>query len=134
VDTLIPAGEGGRHGGVELGVQRHVVDSIEAALPGFVDMFALLLDAYAGDVRAGSAFVELSREERDQVIRSMAREESQDLKEIVGALFLFAYGGMYSEWTGYDRATGELRAPAVWEELGFRGPVRGNPAYRNDRE
>jgi len=134
VDTLVPTGEGGGGGAAELGVQRHVVDSIELALPGFVDMFAMLLDAYAADVRPGSTFVDLDPEERGTVIRAMAREEGQDMREMVGALFLFTYGGMYSEWTGYDRATGRLKPPEVWAELGFRGPVRGNPVYRDDLE
>jgi hypothetical protein len=131
VDTLIPGGEDGP-GAAELGVHRHVAEAIDAAFPGFVDMLALLLNAFAADVRSGAQFLELDADERGEVIRAMAREESQDMKEIVGALFLFTYGGMYSEWTGFDRSTGALRAPAVWKELGYRGPVRGNPEYRGD--
>src|SRR2546426_10608037 len=116
-------------GGAELGVHHHVADAIEAAFPGFVDMVAMLLDAYASDVRAGSPFSGLDLEERGRVLEAMAREETQDMQEIVGALFLFTYGGVYSEWTGYDRTIGELRPPPTWAALGYRGPVLGNPRY-----
>ncbi len=131
VELVLPATDG-RPGGSELDVQRHVTDSIEAAFPGFVDMLAMLLDAYGSEVRAGARFAELTLEERGRVLRSMAREETQDMQELVGALFLFTYGGMYSEWSGYDRSNGELLPPAVWEDLGYRGPVPGNPGYRTE--
>jgi Gluconate 2-dehydrogenase subunit 3 len=129
VEAIAPATDG-RPGAVELGIHRHVADSIDAAFPGFVDMLAMLLDAYGGEVRAGARFADLTLEERGRVLRSMGREETQDMQELVGALFLFTYGGLYSEWTGYDRSTGRLDPPAVWEELGYRGPVAGNPGYR----
>jgi hypothetical protein len=131
VDTIAPDVPEGP-GGVALGVHRHVSESIEAALPGFVDMLAMLLDGYASEARPGASFADLDPEERGAVLRAMGREDSQDMKELVGALFLFTYGGMYSEWTGYDRATRDLEPPQVWRELGFRGPVRGNPEYRAD--
>jgi hypothetical protein len=50
----------------------------------------------------------------------------------VDALLVFTYGGMHSEWTGYDRARGALRAPAVWADMGYGGPARGHPVYRED--
>jgi hypothetical protein len=131
VEVVVPPTDG-RPGGSELDVHRHVADSIEAAFPGFVDMLAMLLDAYGSEVRAGARFADLTLEERGQVLRSMAREETQDMQELVGALFLFTYGGVYSEWTGYDRSTGRLDPPAAWEELGYRGPVAGNPVYREE--
>ena len=131
VDTLAPQTDAGP-GGAALGVHRHVADSIDAALPGFLDMLVMLLDAYAAEVRAGAAFADLEPEERDRTLRAMAVEESQDMREIVGALFLFTYGGMYSEWSGYDRATGRLDPPWTWSRIEYRGPVRGNPAYRGE--
>jgi len=129
VEVLTPTTADGP-GGAELDVHRHVADSIDAALPGFLDMLVMLLDAYAGDVRAGASFATLEPDERDRAMKAMAVEESQDMRELVGALFLFTFGGLYSEWTGYDRATGQLTPPWTWEALRYRGPVRGNPGYR----
>ena len=131
VETIAPRTEAGP-GAAEMDVHRHVAESIDAALPGFVPMLLMLVDAYAADVRAGAAFADLSTEERGAVLRTMAGEQTQDMKEVVGALFLFTYGGMFSEWSGYDRATRSLTPPWTWEALRFRGPVAGNPNEGRD--
>ena len=131
VETIAPRTEAGP-GAAEMDVHRHVAESIDSALPGFVPMLLMLLDAYAADVRAGEAFADLSPEERGAVLRTMAGEQTQDMKEVVGALFLFTYGGMFSEWSGYDRATRSLTPPWTWEALRFRGPVDGNPIEGRD--
>lgn len=122
----------GRLGALDVGADRHVIQAIDQALPGFVDMIGLLLDAFAHDVRAGAAMADLSLEERGRVLRLLAREEGQDAKDVVDALFVFTYGAMYSEWSGYDRATGRLRPPATWSSAGYHGPVDGIPEYRTD--
>lgn len=129
VDAIVPR-TGDRPGAAELGVHVHVVDALDRFLPGFVDLAATLLDAYAVDVREGASFIELTLEERTQVLRAMSLEESADLRDIIEGLLAFTYGGMYSEWTGYDRDTGELRPPAAWKAMGFVGPSDGHPGYR----
>jgi hypothetical protein len=131
VETIAPRTEGGPGAG-EMGVHRHVAESIDAALPGFVPMLIMLLDAYAADVRTGAAFADLAVEERSAVLRTMAGEQTQEMKEVVGALFLFTFGGMFSEWSGYDRATRSLTPPWTWKALRFRGPMAGNPAAGRD--
>lgn len=129
VETIAPPRDG-RPGGVDLGADRHVVDLIDLALPGFVDMIGMLLDAYANDVRAGASMVELSVDERGRVLRLLASEDFQDARDIVDAIFVFTLGAMYSEWSGYDRATGRLDPPAAWAIMGYHGPVDGVPDYR----
>jgi hypothetical protein len=129
VDTIVPATDG-RPGGVDLGVERHVVDELEGALGGSVDFLAALLNSYAASVREGATFAELSREERSAVIRQMASDPSPDIHEAIDSIITFTLGGMYSEWTGYDRDTGELNRPRVWQDIGFGGPKRGVPDYR----
>ncbi len=109
------------------GVERHVVHQVELYLPGFTDMLAALLDAFAMDVRAGAGFAELSLEERGEVFRLMADEESQDIREAVDALFVFTLGGVYSE----SAAPAGQRPPA-WDRLGFAGPSFGHPGYRTE--
>ena len=104
--------------------------AVELATPGFVDLIAILLDAFATDVRAGASFIELSLAERGEVLRLMSNGETQDLRDAVDALLVFTYGGMYSEWTGYDRATSTLKPPAVWTTLGYHGRVDGISDYR----
>jgi hypothetical protein len=124
VDAVAPPVDG-QPGAVELGVERHVVEQIELYLPGFTDMLAALLDAYAPDVRPGTAFVDLTPAERGEVFRLMASEESQDVREAIDAVFVFTLGGVYSESTA---APGER--PAAWDRVGFAGPSYGHPDYR----
>jgi len=131
VETVVPPG-GDQPGAAELGVERHVAGLIEQLFPRFVDLLAMLLDAYAADVRQGALFVELETEERGTVLRTMSMEGegTQDMRDAVDALMVFTLGGVYSEWSGYDRATGALTAPASWKAMGYHGPVAGHPRYR----
>src|SRR5690348_11646067 len=78
IEAIAPPVDGRPDAPLE-GVERHVVHQFEMYLPGFTDMLAALLDAFAMDVRAGAAFAELSLEERGEVFRLMADEEAQDI-------------------------------------------------------
>jgi len=131
VDTVGPATDG-RPGAVELGAHEHVVTMLELGLPGIVDMVAALLNAYAADVRAGAAFIDLDAGERDQVLRAMSADDSQDIRDAVDAIIVFGFGAMFSEWSGYDRTSRALKAPSTWAAVGFHGPVHGHPDYRTD--
>jgi len=130
IATLAAAVEAIVPGSAELRVHEHVAHAVELATPGFVDLIAILLDAFATDVRAGAAFAELSLAERGEVLRLMTNGETQDLRDAVDALLVFTYGGWYSEWIGFDRGTGTLMPPDVWATLGYHGPVDGVADYR----
>jgi hypothetical protein len=129
VDAIIPQVDE-RAGAAELGVSRHVVEAFELFLPGFVDLLVTLLDAYASDVRPGTAFTGLTHDERREVLRAMSKEESRDMQDVVDGLMVFTYGGFYSEWTGYDRQSRALVPPAAWAGMGYQGPSLGHPEYR----
>jgi hypothetical protein len=131
VETIVPPTDR-LPGGAELGVHEHVAGLIEQGLPGFGDMIAALLDAYAAEVRPGGGFVELTPDERSAVLHAMSTDDSQDIRDAVDALIVFSFGGMFSEWTGYDRSTRNLTAPKAWSVVGFPGPVHGHPVYRED--
>ena len=73
-----------------------------------------------------------SLDERREVFRAMSKEEAPDMRDIIDGLLVFTYGGMYSEWTGYDRGTGRLERPAAWDHVGYGGPSDGHPQYRED--
>ncbi len=132
VEAIAPAFDG-RPGGLDVGADRHVVEQLDLALPGFVDMIGMLLDAYASDVRAGASMADLTLDERGEVMRALAGEEEQDPRDIVDALFVFTLGAMYSEWSGYDRDARRLSPPAAWTRVGYHGPVDGVAAYRDGR-
>jgi len=129
VDTIVPPAQG-MPGALAMGVDRHVIDLIEQSFPGFVDLIAALLNAYA--MEAGAPFADLSSDERSAVLRAMSTDESQDIRDAVDALIVFTSGGTYSEWSGYDRATGKLQPPPTWSHTGFHGPSLGHADYREN--
>jgi hypothetical protein len=114
-------------GAVDIGVHEHVVQQVEGYVPGFSDMTAALLDAYAAGVKPGARFAELSLEERAAVFREMSAEDAQDIRDALDALFVFTVGGVYSEWSA--RRSGYGR-PESWARVGFHGPSDGHPDYR----
>jgi len=131
VETIAPGTEG-MPGAVDVGSDQHVADMLDLGLPGITVMIAALLDAYAADVKGGTAFKDLSIEDRGRVVRAMSTDESQDIRDAIDAIIVFGCGGLFSEWSGYDRASRALKAPAVWAAAGFHGPVHGHPNYRED--
>jgi gluconate 2-dehydrogenase subunit 3-like protein len=131
VETVAPATDG-MPGAVELGSHEHVADMLEIGLPGITVMIAALLDAYAADVKPDTAFKDLSIDDRGKVVRAMSTDESQDIRDAIDAIIVFGCGGIFSEWSGYDRATQTVKAPATWAAVGFHGPVHGHPDYRED--
>jgi hypothetical protein len=131
VEAIVPPTDGSP-GGADLGVHRHVVEQLDRVTPGLPDLIGALLDAYAADVRRDASFAQLDLEERGRVIRAMGEEEAQDVQEALGAIFVFALGGSYSEWSGYDRASGRLDPPPAWADMGYPGPALAHPVYRED--
>jgi gluconate 2-dehydrogenase subunit 3-like protein len=131
IDTIVPSTDG-MPGAIELQAHEHVIDMLELNLPGITDMVAALLDAYAGDVSAGTPFKGLSIEDRGKVFRAMSADDSQDIRDAIDALIVFGCGGTFSEWSGYERASKELHAPPTWSAVGYHGPSHGHPDYRRD--
>lgn len=123
VETILPAAEG-RTGGLEVGADEHALQQLELFLPGFPDMAAALLNAYAAGVRPGATFIELTTDERVQVFRDMSADDAQDIREALDAIVLFAAGGTYSE------AGGKAGRPPTWDDVGYPGPSDGYPEYR----
>jgi len=130
-DAMLPETDG-RPGAAALGVERHIVDQVEGFMAGFTELIAALLDAYAAGIRPDVGFAALSPQERREVLRTMYADDSQDVREIVDTIQVFAIGGMYSEWAGLEAETGRLEPPAVWGDVGYHGPVDGVPEYRVD--
>lgn len=130
-DTVAPATDG-MPGALDLRSDEHAIDMLELGLPGITDMVAALLNAYASEVVLGTPFIELSHDDRSKVLRAMSNDESQDIRDAVDAIIVFTCGGMFSEWSGYDRAGGTLTAPPTWNAVGFPGPSHGHPNYRED--
>lgn len=113
-DTILP-------GSSAAGVHVHVAQLFDAAMEGYPVMVAGLLDAFAGDVRAGTSFASLSDRERGEVLEVMMADDSVDVRDVVDGLFIFTLGQNYSE-AHPDHA-------AIWERIGYHGPSEGVPDF-----
>ncbi|MCA1833190.1 MAG: hypothetical protein ABR548_01330 [Actinomycetota bacterium] len=132
VEIAFPGGDGVA-AGLDVRADIHIRDALEGFLPGSLDLLAALLDAQAAGAGATDGFAALPPVERAAVFRSMLSEEIADVRELAEAVLLFGAGAVFSEWSGYDRATRTLRPPPVWERIGFGGPSIGHPSYRAER-
>ena len=126
VDVIAPSYEG-LPAASTIGVHRHLVSCLEAAQPGLSQMVVLLLNMYARIERRDATFVSLSPQERDHVLRNLAEEDDEQIRDAVDAVLVFTYSGYFSEWSGFDPATGAVIRPAVWNRMGYRGPSLGHP-------
>jgi hypothetical protein len=132
VEAILP-GDGDVPSGVDAGVERHVADLADQYLPGFADVIAALLNAYAMEA-TGQAFADLDVAGRHAALRAMASEGSVDVRDAADALFAFTYGGHYSEWSGFDRERRTLTPPASWAAIGFEGPAIAHPDFGREDE
>jgi hypothetical protein len=129
VEVAFPGGDG-IPAGLDVNADKHVRDALDLFLPGSADLLAALLDAQAAELGAAEGFASLSLDDRAQVFRAMLDEDTADVRELAEAVLLFGAGAIFSEWSGYDRETAELRPPTAWSAMGFPGPSRGHPIYR----
>jgi hypothetical protein len=77
----------------------------------------------------GSPFAAADLASRQRSLRAFVNEEAVDVRDAADALFAFTYGGMYSEWTGFDRDRRVLEPPPVWGRMGYGGPSIGYPDF-----
>lgn len=127
VEAIAPSTDQ-QDGAAAIGVEDHVVALADQYLPGFADVIAALCNAYAYE-HAGEPFASLDLAARRQALRAMVAEESVDVRDAADALFAFTWGGLCSEWSGYDRERGRLTPPASWAVMGFHGPSIGHPDF-----
>jgi hypothetical protein len=94
-------------------------------IPGLSEGVATILDGIATELREGSAFVDLTLDERGAVIQRLTQHEVPDIRDLGDLLLALTLGAVYGEWSGLD-ADGELtRAPLGWELTGWPGPAEG---------
>lgn len=128
VEIAFPGGDG-IPAGLDVGADRHIADALNSVLPGAVDLLAALLDASAGEQGGTEGFAALPPDGRAAVLRAMLREPVADVRELAESILMFGAGAIFSEWSGYDRATRTLTPPATWKAIGFAGPSLGHPEY-----
>lgn len=118
--TFAAASETVLPGSTSHDVHHRVVALFDAALPGYPVLVHGLLDAFAHESH-GSAFAELSEDQRSKVLKTMMADASVDVRDVVDGLFLFTLGQSYNEaHPDHER---------VWERIGYHGPSEGIPNW-----
>lgn len=118
VDVIAP-GIGGLDRASERGVHLRLAQCLELAQRGSTTLLARMLDMYARTVRPSARFVELVPDEQDQVLRAIAAEDLDELRDLIDGVHVYTLNGYVTEW----RRDGELRRPPVWEVMGYHGPA-----------
>jgi hypothetical protein len=115
-------------GAAEIEAERFIAHYLESVIPGLSEGVATILDGMAVELREGTAFVDLTLEERAGVLKRLCEHEVQDLRELGDLLLALSFASVYSEWSGLD-SNGELsRTPLGWELTGWPGPAEGYPS------
>ena len=128
VDVIIPAADG-RPQASALGVHRRVASCLEMAQPGATSLLVLLLDMYARVQRPDAIFTELTPGQQDSVLRELAADESDDLRDLVDVVHVYTLNGYFSDWQDCSPETGGFTAPPVWQAMGYHGPSLEHLAY-----
>lgn len=92
-----------------------------------------VLDGYADGVRSGTAFADLSVDERGAVLRTIASADDPNLQQVVRLSVSLVVAAVYGERSGLDASGRLVRRPASWDRIGYPGPSTGyelRPASR----
>jgi hypothetical protein len=120
-------------GAAEISADQFIAHYLESVIPGLSEGVATILDGMATELREGSAFADLSLDDRATVIRKLTQHEIPDIRDLGDLLLALTLGAVYGEWSGLD-ADGELtRAPLGWELTGWPGPAEGYPSLMRKR-
>jgi len=120
-------------GAVEIEAERFISHYLESVIPGLSEGVATILDGMATELREGSAFTDLSLDERAGVLKRLCSHEVQDLRELGDLLLALSFASVYGEWSGLD-SDGELtRTPLGWDLTGWPGPAEGYPSLLRKR-
>jgi hypothetical protein len=112
-------------GAAEIESERFIAHYLETVIPGLTDGVVTMLDGMATELRGGSAFADLSIDDRGAVLRKLCTHEVADLRDLGDLLVVLSMAAVYGEWSGLD-AEGELtRIPLGWELTGWPGPSEG---------
>src|SRR6185436_2715824 len=105
-------------GAADINAEGFIAHYLESVIPGLSEGVATILDGMATELREGSAFADLSLDDRATVIQKLTQHEIPDIRDLGDLLLALTLGAVYGEWSGLD-ADGELtRAPLGWELTG----------------
>jgi hypothetical protein len=111
VETVLPGSpDDPTPGAVQAGADRLLADVLSRIGADAADGVVGALDGFAGTVREGAAFCDLSPDERSRVLEVLAREQDPLVQGLVRLVFSISVAATYGQWEG------------AWEHVGYPGP------------
>jgi Gluconate 2-dehydrogenase subunit 3 len=126
VDTIVP-GTGACPPASAKQVHLRVAQSLEMSQRGSTALLSRLLDMYARAELHHARFLDLDAAARERVLRALASEELDELRDLVEGLHVFTLNGYLAGWGASARP--ELPGVTgceVWSVMGFHGPAQGH--------
>ncbi len=114
-------------GAPDVAAELFVSHYLDFVTSGLATGLPTLLDGLAAERHAGTAFADLTLEQREDVLDALATHDIEQLREIPGLLGLLSVAAVYGEWSGQDAEGNLAREPLGWQLTGFDGPSRGRP-------
>jgi hypothetical protein len=98
---------------------------LDYLIPGLATGLPDLLNEMSATTFEGKPFVDLTLDERLQIIDQLSEHDVEQLRELPLVLGLLSIAAVYGEWTGQDADGNMTRRPLGWQLTGFDGPSRG---------
>jgi hypothetical protein len=121
VDAIAPGVEGCPAASARQ-VHLRVAQSLEMLQRGSITLLGRLLDMYSRVERDHARFLDLDASGRERVLRTLASEELEEIRDLLEGLHTFTLNGCLAGWS--PRAGQE--PSEVWSAMGFHGPALGH--------
>jgi hypothetical protein len=106
----------------EVGAHLRAAHSLEMLQRGSTTLLTRMLNMYSRAERRGARFLELDQAARGRVLRALAEEDLDEMRDLVESVHAFILEGYLAGWS----ATASTQRPRVWDTMGFHGPARGH--------
>ena len=121
VDVIAPGVEGCPAASARQ-VHLRVAQSLEMLQRGSIKLLGRLLDMYSRAERDHARFLDLDAGGRERVLRTLASEEIEEIRDLLEGLHTFTLNGCLAGWS--PRAGQE--PSEAWSAMGFHGPALGH--------
>jgi hypothetical protein len=121
VDVIAPGVEGCPAASARQ-VHLRVAQSLEMLQRGSIALLGRLLDMYSRAERDHARFLDLDAGGRERVLRTLASEEIEEIRDLLEGLHTFTLNGCLAGWS----PLAGQEPSEMWSAMGFHGPVLGH--------
>lgn len=119
---IIAPGVDGYPAASEVRAHLRAAQSLEMLQRGSTTLLTRLLNMYARAERRDARFLDLGQAEQGRVLRALAEEDLDEMRDLVESVHAFILGGYLSGFS----PTAPWQPPEIWSGMGFHGPAPGH--------